>query len=59
MEIWWRSMFDPPGGNMTTSVVERHREELEALAERDDLRCSKYAELLLEIEEERGDDEQR
>jgi hypothetical protein len=29
-------------------VVEEHREDLEALAERDDLRCSKYAELLLE-----------
>lgn len=30
-------------------AVERHREDLEALAEREDLRCSKYAEALLDV----------
>lgn len=28
--------------------VSKHREDLEALAERDDLNCSKYAKALLE-----------
>lgn len=29
-------------------VIAEHREELEALAECEDLRCSKYAKMLLE-----------
>lgn len=29
-------------------VVGKHRDDLEALAERDDLNCSKYAKALLE-----------
>jgi hypothetical protein len=32
--------------------VEEHREDLEALAEREDLNCSKYAEALLDAAEE-------
>jgi DNA-binding GntR family transcriptional regulator len=35
------------------SVVE-HREELKALAERDDLRCSEYARALLEAADSGG-----
>lgn len=35
---------------MIDSVAE-HREDLEALAERSDLRCSRYAEALLEMAE--------
>lgn len=35
-----------------TDVVEDRREELEALAERDDLRCSRYARALLDEDEE-------
>ena len=38
---------------MVNSIVE-HREALEALAERDDLRCSKYAEALLDAVETEG-----
>ncbi len=32
-------------------VVAEHRDDLEALAEREDLRCSKYAKALLEAAE--------
>lgn len=39
---------------MSLSIVEDHREDLEALAERDDLRVSRYAELLLEAETTEG-----
>lgn len=39
-----------------TDVIARHREDLEALAERDDLRVSRYARALLEVEQE-GDAE--
>lgn len=34
------------------NAVEQHRDDLEALAEQDDLRCSKYAKALLETIEE-------
>jgi len=34
--------------------VEEHREDLEALAERDDLNCSKYARALLEAADSNG-----
>lgn len=33
-------------------TIEEHREDLEALADRDDLRTSKYARALLEAAEE-------
>jgi hypothetical protein len=35
-------------------AVERNRDDLETLAERDDLRVSKYAEALLEMTETEG-----
>lgn len=35
-------------------AVERNRDDLEALAGRDDLRCSKYAKALLELAETEG-----
>jgi DNA-binding GntR family transcriptional regulator len=35
-------------------AVEEHRESLEALAERDDLNCSKYARALLDAVESEG-----
>jgi hypothetical protein len=35
-------------------VVEKRRDDLEALAERDDLNCSKYAKALLEAAESEG-----
>ena len=34
-----------------TEVIEEHRDDLESLAEREDLRCSKYAKALLEAAE--------
>jgi DNA-binding GntR family transcriptional regulator len=37
-----------------TEAVEEHRDDLEALAERDDLNCSKYAKALLEAAESEG-----
>lgn len=35
-------------------TVEEYREDLEALAEREDLRCSKYAEALLDAADTEG-----
>ena len=35
-------------------AVRENREDLEALAERDDLRVSRYARALLEVEQEDG-----
>jgi len=35
-------------------AVEKRREDLEKLAERDDLRCSKYAKALLDMADETG-----
>lgn len=37
-----------------SDAVEEHREALEALAERDDLNCSKYAKALLDAVESEG-----
>ena len=37
-----------------TEAVEKRRDALEALAERDDLNCSKYAKALLEAADNRG-----
>jgi hypothetical protein len=37
-----------------SDAVEKRREDLEALAERDDLNCSKYAKALLEAAESEG-----
>lgn len=39
---------DRPDGSLAESI-EENRENLEALAERDDLRSSKYARALLEV----------
>lgn len=37
-----------------SDAIEDYREDLERLAERDDLRCSKYAKALLEMADEPG-----
>lgn len=37
-----------------TEAITQHREVLEALAERDDLRVAPYAQALLELEQEDG-----
>lgn len=42
------------GGPTVTDAIARHREDLEALAERDDLRVARYAQALLELEQEGG-----
>ena len=37
-----------------TETIEKHRETLEDLAERDDLNCSKYARALLDAADSNG-----
>ena len=52
-----RSTHDSGTEHETTGLaaIEAARSDLEALAARDDLKCSKYAEALLAIADEEGD----
>jgi len=42
------------GGKTLIDAIEERREDLEALAEREDLNCSKYAKALLEAADSDG-----